>query len=134
MAKIDTLREKLQKVAEQERDVIQQGGRHQFFIELYGTSSLDEMLNDFTPDEHNSQWNTEYQKIKQNTADIDELIKNRRAVAYMYSGKQCCRRHYDETELALHVMGINRRNWMLNEFAQLEYTQKEGSPVWTAKE
>jgi len=134
MAKIDTLQEKLKSLAEKERDVFRSKERRQFFIEWFPADNLDKLVEEFRPDEHNSEWEAEFQKLKQNTADIDKIIKNRRAVAYMYSGLKCVKKHYGENELTLHLMGYPRMNWVLNELQQLKDTQQEGQPIWAAKE
>ena len=121
-------------VVKQERDIFMNDKERQFFIELYpGASDIDALLKEFTPDEHNSKWESENQKLQQNKGDLDKLIKHRRAVAFMYSWKQCLWKHYKENELTLHLMGSSRCRWMINELEQLKNIQNEGQPIWTAK-
>lgn len=132
MAKILELQEKLSEVAEKEKDIFSGKTERQFFIELFPASSLDELLEKFTPSEHNSDWDVENQKIKQNSADIDKIIKARRAIAYMQSGKHCMVKHYKETELTAYVMGIARQNWAINSLDQLKQTQDEGQSIWVS--
>jgi hypothetical protein len=133
MADILELRGKLKSVAEQEKKIFQAEEPRQFFIELFPAGSVEELIKEFEPDTHNSKAQAEFQKLKKSTADIDKYIKNRRAVAYMFSGKQCVKKHYEETELTCHVMGVARMNWVLNELEQLQRTQIEGQPIFTAK-
>lgn len=134
MADIHTLRKKLQNVAEQERKIFQADEQRQFFIELFSADSVKALLDEFDPSKHNAEAQKQFQKMKENTFDLDELVKNRRAVAYMLSGKMCMKKHYEETELTLHVMGAPRMDWVLNELKQLEYTQQPGQAVFAASE
>lgn len=121
-------------VVKRERDIFMNDKERQFFIELYpGASDIDALLKEFTPDEHNSKWASENQKLQQNKGDLDKLIKHRRAVAFLYSWKQCLWKHYKENELTLHLMGSSRCRWMINELEQLKNIQNEGQPIWTAK-
>jgi hypothetical protein len=133
MAKILELQEKLLEVAKKERSIFSGDTERQFFIELFSASSVDELLEKFTPSEHNSDWDVENQKVKQNSADIDKIIKARRAIAYMQSGKQCIFKHYKETELTAYIMGKARQNWTINELEQLKQSQDEGQSIWIAK-
>jgi len=141
MAKVLDLQKSLSCVAEHERDVYDRKDRRKFFIEWMSdcsenpaVNSVDTLLEAFTPTEHNSAWQGEFQRIKQNSADLDKMIKDRRAVAYMFSGKQCCYKHYKEDELSLYKSGMARMNWVLNELEQLKMTQDESKPIWIAQE
>lgn len=134
MPDVLSLRARLKQVADQEKQVYHSDKPRQYFIEWFGASDVEDLLEQFTPDTHNSGWQAEYPKFKTNSVDIDKIIKDRRAIAYMYAGKQCMSKHYDETELKLHVQGLPRMYWVLNELDQLQRTQKPGSPVWTAPE
>lgn len=146
MPKIQTLQKALVKTAKYEKEVYRRKRRRKSFLEMmseyYSPEYADEkqigglgaLLWAFTPTYHNSEWEKEFQKIKQNEADQDKIIKNRRAVAYMFSGKQCCFKHYGESELSLHAAGINRMNWILNELEQLKMTQDESKPIWVDEE
>lgn len=134
MADINSLRGTLESVAKEEQKVFEAKAQRQSFIELSGAGSLEDFLKKFDPDTPNKTAQAEFQKIKQNTFDPDKLIKARRAVAFMYSGMLCMKRHYEENELTLHVMGSPRMAWVLNELTQLKYTQEDGQPVWIAKE
>ena len=123
-----------EKVVKEERDIFMNDKERQFFIELYpDASDVDALLEAFTPDYHNSEWHKENQKLQQNKGDLDKLIKHRRAVAFLYSWKQCLWKHYKENELTLHLMGSSRCRWMINELEQIKNIQNEGQPIWTAK-
>lgn len=132
MANILQLQGKLRGVAEREKKIFQANERRQFFIELFPAGSVEELAKEFDPDEHNSKVQEQFQGMKHNDFKLDELVKNRRAVAYMFSGKQCVKKHYEETELTLYVMGAPRMDWVMNELKQLEWTQAEGQKTFAA--
>lgn len=134
MADVLELKKSLKTVAEREREAFQANEQRQFFIELFpGADTLETLLKAFDPDTHNGEAQSEFQKLKKSMADIDKYIKDRRAVAFMYSGKQCMRKHYEETELTCHVMGVPRMNWVINELEQLQRTQIKDKSIFTAK-
>lgn len=105
MAKIDQLIPKLKKEAEKEQDMFSGKERRQFFIEIFPANTLDDLLKEYTPDEHNSAWDAERQKP---APDPEKIIQERLAIAFMGAGKSGVYRRYAETELLTNVMGISR--------------------------
>jgi len=105
MAKIDELIPKLQDEADKEYEMFSGGTRREFFIEVFGAEDVDDLLDKFKPTEHNEKWDSERQ---QESPDIDVLMLNRRAIAFMASGRIGCFKRYKETELRQHVMGKAR--------------------------
>lgn len=136
MAKILDLIPRLKNVAEAEEDIFRGARPREFFIELFGAGSLEDMLEAFTPDYHNAKWEEQFQRIKQNSVDESDMMRHRRAVAYMRSGRTCCKRRYWEDELKLGVMGVARMEWVLYGLEELNAEQKEDSPnrVWRVPE
>ena len=118
MAKIDDLLPKLRDEAEKEADMFSGKSSREFFIETVGAKTLDELLEMFDPVEHNEAWDKERQE---DVPDIDIIMKNRRAIAFMAAGRLGAYRHYRENELRSHVQGIARMYWDMNSLKQTEY-------------
>ena len=126
MAEVTELLDKLKKEAEDERDMFSGSKPRQFFIELMESDSIDKLLEEYDPKDHDTKWAKEYQKVN---PDIDELMKNGRAIDFMSAGKLGVIRHYMENELDAHVRGMARINWNVNilkqtkEFMTLDYAK-----------
>jgi len=107
MAEIKTLIEKLDSTAEKELHAFVGDREREFFIELFGADSVDRLLEEFMPDKHNSDWDSERQK---SAPDPQKLIQSRQAIAFMVSGRNGIFRRYKETELGAYVYGIAYTN------------------------
>ena len=105
MAKIDQLIPKLRAEAQKELEMFMGKAERQFFIETFQADSVDALLKEYTPDEHNSKWDEERQKP---APDPERIIQERQAIAFMNSGKLGLYRRYAETELTAHVVGNSR--------------------------
>ena len=106
MADVKKLISNLDSVYEQMTDMFSGSKPRQFFIELYDSGkTIDDLLKEYTPDTYNSEWDTARQK---NPMDVDKVMKSRRAIAFMASGKNGIHRRYKENELTAHVFGISR--------------------------
>ena len=103
MADIKTLLKKLDDAGVKETKISQGDTERQFFIELFGSESVDKLLEEFIPDKHNSDWDAERQKP---APDPQRLIQSRQAIAFMASGRNGMFRRYKETELSAYVHGI----------------------------
>lgn len=118
MAKIDELIPKLKEQADAEDKIFAGKEQREFFIEMMNVNSVDELLKLFDPKEHNEKWDAERQKP---APEQEELMLQRRAVAYMVAGKRDVHRHYKETELSAYVMGRMRMAWEQNALDQTKY-------------
>ena len=74
-----------------------------FFIEMMGADSVEKLLEDWDSSTHNSNWDSERQKTPR---DLEEVMNQRKAIAFMESGRLCLRRMYEETELTARVLGF----------------------------
>lgn len=128
MPRIDSLLPKLRDEADKEYDMFAGDKKREFFIEIIGAESVDDLLKMYEPDEHNQEWDKERQKDAPN---IDTIMLNRRAIAFMVSGKMGVFRRYKETELRAHVMGqarMAKNMYMLDrtdEFTKMELVKQQ---------
>ena len=102
-----------------EREMFSGDMPRQFFIEIFNScdkSTLDEMLEQYNPTSHNSEWESEHAKWNSpgSAPDPDKIMTPRRAIAFMYAGRMGIHKHYKETELRAHVTGRARMNRNLN--------------------
>lgn len=118
MPDIKELLPKLSDEIESERDMFSAKRPREYFIELMGVEGTEELLEKYTPDVHNEKWDAERQKP---APDLDVIMKNRRAIAFMSAGKLGVYRHYAENELSARIMGRARMNWNENCLKQTEY-------------
>ena len=76
----------------------------EFFTEMYDENP-GVILSDHLPDSHDDSWETEWAK---NPHDVDKLMLDRRAIAFMSSGRGGVHRQYKENELRAFVYGRSR--------------------------
>ena len=102
---------KLDHQAEEEIGMFSGEAARRFFIEQVGAGSVDGLLDMFSAGEHNESWDAERQKYP---ADVRKLEADRRAVAFMGSGKLGVYRRYRENELSARIAGRARCLWRRN--------------------
>lgn len=107
MAEVDKLIPKLRALAERLFRISSGAEERQSFIELFGAESLDRLMEEYDPKEHNAEWDGERQKP---VPEPDKIMKARRAIAFMASGQKGLYKQYGENELRLHTLGMARAN------------------------
>jgi hypothetical protein len=122
MARIDDLIPKLKDQAKAESDMFSGKESREYFVETlsdsFGVKSVDDLLDRFDPTEHNEKWDAERQKP---APDPEEIMLNRRAIAFMTSCRRDLHRHYAMTELTARMQGVNRMKWAHNVLDQTKY-------------
>lgn len=118
MAEVKSLLEKLKTESDEELDMFSGKKPRQFFIEVLPADSVDKLMEEYKPDEHNSEWDSERQK---DAPDPQKLIIQRQAIAFMNSGRNGMFRRYRENELRAYVHG---RSYTIRNHYFLELTKK----------
>jgi hypothetical protein len=96
MAKIVPLLRKLDEVSTKERNMFVGYKERESFIETFGSKSFEELLEEFNPTYHNSNWDKERQKTP---CDLEALMRERRSIAFMVAGQKGIHKHYKESEI-----------------------------------
>jgi hypothetical protein len=107
MSKIQDLLPKLEAECKKEERMFAGDKEREFFIEMMA-DSLESLLEMYNPTEHNKKWDEERSKP---VPDIETIQLERRAIAFMASGRLGVLRHYWEDELKSHVQGRARMIW-----------------------